>query len=326
MKKAQRKVTARMAGVTLVEIMVALAIGSFLLIGALQVYSQSREAYVVNESIARVQETAQFAMDTLEADVRMASNFGLQSRGFAIAGRSLDDNANPKNLLVPTTCGLSWSIDLDRPLEGTNNSYVLPCPATGGPKASSDSLTVRRATVAESAPQPGRLQIQSTRISGELFNDGVLPAGYDALSSETHDLLVNTYYVAADSSLIPGTPALRRKTLTSINGAPAIVDQEIAPGVENLQLQFGVDIDGDNTVDRYINPDDPIIDPAAVNFIADAKVITARIWLVIRSVSPEIGIQDNRLYTPGDVSLGMFSDQYRRMQVSKTVLLRNART
>ena len=62
---------ARQSGVTMVELMVALAIGSFLMIGAIQVYNQSRQAYVINDSIARVQETAQFAMDTIEADLRM---------------------------------------------------------------------------------------------------------------------------------------------------------------------------------------------------------------------------------------------------------------
>ena len=39
---------------TLVELLVALAIGSFLMIGAVQVYNQSRQAFVINESIARV--------------------------------------------------------------------------------------------------------------------------------------------------------------------------------------------------------------------------------------------------------------------------------
>ena len=61
---------------TLVELVVALAIGSFLMIGAIQVYNQSRQTFVINESIARVQETAQFAMETVEVDLRMASNCG----------------------------------------------------------------------------------------------------------------------------------------------------------------------------------------------------------------------------------------------------------
>ena len=82
------KAQTRQSGMTLVELLVALAIGSFLMVGAVQVYNQSRQAFVINESIARVQETAQFAMDTIESDLRMASNYGLQSRGLAIDGRS----------------------------------------------------------------------------------------------------------------------------------------------------------------------------------------------------------------------------------------------
>ena len=315
----------RQHGMTLVELLVALAIGSFLMVGAVQVYNQSRQAFVINESIARVQETAQFAMDTIEADLRMASNWGMHSRGQAIEGRSLIGDPNPLGLAAPGGCGATWALDLGRPVQGNNNLYNLPCGpvGAGGAQANSDIVTTRRATVAPTPLAGGRLQIQSTRIQGQIFDNGVVPAGFTPADSETHDLLVSTYYVASSSTLIPGVPSLRRKAL-GVGGA--VVDQEVAPGVENMQLQFGVDVDGDNTVDRYVNPGDPVIDPAAVNFIPDARIITARIWLVIRSVSPENGIQDNRLYAPGDVTLGTFNDRFRRMQVSKTVLLRNART
>jgi type IV pilus assembly protein PilW len=322
----------RQAGVTLVEIMVALAIGSFLMIGAVQVYNQSRQAYVINESIARVQETAQFAMDTIEADVRMASNWGRHSRGNAIEGRSLLVDANPKGLTEPVgatgSCGATWAFDLARPIAGDNNAYTLPCAPTGGAaaQAASDIVTTRRVTVAPTPPTVGRLQIQSTRIQGELFEDGAVPPTFDPARSETHDLLVNTYYVAADSALIPGVPTLRRKSLQIVGGAPAIVDQEVAPGVENLQLQFGVDVDGDNTVDRYVNPGSPILDPADALFIPGSRVITARIWLLVRGVEREAGIQDLRNYSPGDVALGAFNDAFRRLQISKTILLRNARS
>jgi type IV pilus assembly protein PilW len=95
----------KQAGLTLVELMVALAIGSFLIIGAIQIYSQSRQAFVVNESIARVQETAQFAMDTIEADLRMASNWGRNSRPLAVEGRSIAGTPNPNTLPEPNACG-----------------------------------------------------------------------------------------------------------------------------------------------------------------------------------------------------------------------------
>ncbi|MCH8335557.1 MAG: PilW family protein [Proteobacteria bacterium] len=320
------------AGITLVELMVALTIGSFLMIGAVQIYNQSRHAFVINESIARVQETAQFAMDTIEADLRMASNWGRHSRGAAIDGRSIiGGDLNPLALPAPVTCGAAWALDLGQPLVGSNNAYTLPCAATGGVQPNSDVITTRRATVLPATPKAGYLQIQTTRIQGELFADGNVPSGFniDPLIgpvSETHSLLVNSYYVAASSELIPGVPTLRRKMLTGGAGGPVIVDQEVAPGVENIQLQLGVDVDQDNTVDRYVNPGDPIFIPGDAAFIAGARVITARIWIVVRGITREAGIVDTVNYQPGDVTLGVFNDSFRRMQISKTILLRNART
>ena len=57
-----------------------------------------------------------------------------------------------------------------------------------------------------------------------------------------------------------------------------------------------------------------------------ARVITARVWLVVRGTTREVGIQDPTDYEPGNVDLGTYNDDVRRMQVSKTILLRNART
>jgi type IV pilus assembly protein PilW len=322
----------RQRGLTLVELMVALAIGSFLIIGAVQIYTQSRQAFVINESIARVQETAQFALDTIEADLRMASNWGRTSRGLSIEGRSLVDEPNPNGLPVPTDCGEDWAIDLGTPVDGFDNvsggsDIGLPCSPMVTGQQDSDVLTVRRASVNRVAPEAGRLHIQSTRIQGEIFaNPDVPPQFAPYPASETHRLMVSSYYVDADSELIPGVPTLRRKVLGTREGNPEIVDQEVAPGVENLQIQFGIDVNQDNTVDRYVNPGDESYDPEADGYIPGARVLTARIWLVVRGLTPEIGIEDQRAYNPGNANLGTFNDQLRRMQVSKTILLRNTRT
>ena len=127
-----KTMTTKQTGLTLVELMVALAIGSFLMIGAIQIYNQSRQAFVINESIARVQETAQFAMDTIEADLRMASNWGRNSRGLAVEGRSIIGDANPNGLPQPgANCAADWVLNLALPIDGTNNGYGLACAATG---------------------------------------------------------------------------------------------------------------------------------------------------------------------------------------------------
>lgn len=318
-------------GLTLVELMVALAIGSFLIIGAVQIYNQSRQSFVINESIARVQETAQFAMDTIEADLRMASNWGRTSRGLAVEGRSTTADSDPLNLLtagVTDACGPDWVLNLAVPVDGADNGYDLLCPAQGGAQAASDLITVRRASVNPVPPQAGRLQVQSTRVQGEVFNDGNVPPAFNPADSATHNLMVTSYYVAQPdpNTLIPGVPTLRRVVLTVNGGVSEIEDQEIAPGVENLQVQLGIDVDEDNTVDRYVNPGDEIYDPSAGGYVPGARVLTARVWLVVRGIDLELGIDDSRNYAPGNVNLGTFADNFRRLQVSKTILLRNSRT
>ena len=50
------------------------------------------------------------------------------------------------------------------------------------------------------------------------------------------------------------------------------------------------------------------------------------IWLVVRGTTIEVGIEDNVNYQPGDRTLGVQNDSFRRMMVSKTILLRNARS
>jgi len=323
-----RTMMTRQTGLTLVELMVALAIGSFLMIGAIQIYNQSRQAFVVNESIARVQETAQFAMDTIEADLRMASNWGRNSRGLAVEGRSIIGDANPNGLPQPgANCAVDWVLNLALPIDGTNNGYGLACAATGGNQANSDVVTIRRASVGATPLEAGRLQIQTTRIQGEIFADGAIPGGFTAADSATHNLIVTSYYVSPTSTLIAGVPTLRRHRLIGGGVAgPRIVDEEVAPGIENLQIQLGIDVDQDNTVDRYVNPGSAIYNPNAVGYIPGARVMTARIWMIVRGVSIEPGVQDARDYEPGDVDLGVPNDSFRRMQVSKTILLRNART
>lgn len=328
-RRNPRPATGRETGLTLIEVMVALAIGSFLIVGAVQIYTQSRQAYIINESVAKVQDTATFAMDAIESDLRMASNWGRMSRGLGIEGRSVLDDANPTGLALDpltTECGVEWVLDLAMPVDGDNNGYALPCPPAEVIQANSDHFVVRRATVNPVPLEAGRLQIQTTRVQGEVFNDGAIPGSFTPVDSATHNLMVTSYYVASDSDLIPGVPTLRRKVLRMVGGVARVDDEEIAPGVENLQIQFGLDVNEDNTVDRYVNPGDGVYDPDDAAYIPGARIITARVWLVVRGIDREVGLTDETVYTPGDVDLGQPADEFRRMQVSKTILLRNARS
>ena len=67
---------ARMAGLSLVEMMIAMVIGLVLMLGVIQVFTASQAASRLSEGAARVQENARFALDFLERDIRMAGHMG----------------------------------------------------------------------------------------------------------------------------------------------------------------------------------------------------------------------------------------------------------
>lgn len=66
----------RQRGLSLVELMVAVLIGTLLLLGLVQLFSASSAAYRANMGVARTQEGSRFAMDFLSRDIRMAGYMG----------------------------------------------------------------------------------------------------------------------------------------------------------------------------------------------------------------------------------------------------------
>ena len=67
------------AGMTLVEVMIAMLLGLFLVGGIMQVFASSRLTYRVHESTARMQETGRMALEVLSRDIRMADFWGCAS-------------------------------------------------------------------------------------------------------------------------------------------------------------------------------------------------------------------------------------------------------
>lgn len=65
-----------MLGVSLIELMVALLIGTVLVLGLVEVFAASRTAYQLSAGLARVQENGRFALDFLRRDLRMAGHLG----------------------------------------------------------------------------------------------------------------------------------------------------------------------------------------------------------------------------------------------------------
>jgi len=332
----EHKLGRRPLGVTLIELMVALAIGAFLMVGAVTVFLKARQTFRLTDSVARIQETGRFALEVIEPEIRMAHYWGLTTQTPAIEGRA---GAADPNGLGPDNCGTNWTIDFDKAVEGTNNAYTWACAAgpAGGNGASntSDTLVVRR--VSETAPamlKDDTLYLQTRRgPTSRLFTGTDPPAEFlpitAAAPSETRTVLVTGYYVGKSSALGATVPSLRRKVFAG-DTSNNVADEEILPGIEDLQIQFGVDTDpvgavNRGSIDRFVNPGDPILTPGNAAFIPDAEILAVRVWLRIRAESPEVGYTDTRTYAYADQNVAAPNDAYRRLVVMKTIYLRNAR-
>lgn len=79
-------------GVTIIELMIAMVLGLFLLAGVLTIFVSSKQAYRTNDALSRVQESGRFAMEFLSRDLR---NAGLT--GCANTDRIANTLNNPGN-------------------------------------------------------------------------------------------------------------------------------------------------------------------------------------------------------------------------------------
>ena len=81
MSMSMRNATrARMRGLSLVELMVAITIGAILLGGAITLFVNNRDTYKTTNELSRLQETARYALDMMVKDIRMAGYFGCADR------------------------------------------------------------------------------------------------------------------------------------------------------------------------------------------------------------------------------------------------------
>jgi type IV pilus assembly protein PilW len=101
---------------------------------------------------------------------------------------------------------------------------------------------------------------------------------------------------------------------------------ELVPGVENMQILYGVDTDGDRTANVYLRASD-------ITSVNQDQIVSARFSLLLRSPTEISPIANNTTYVLNGVTVGSnpsasasataFTDRRVRRVVDFTVNLRN---
>lgn len=301
------------SGFSLIELMVALTLGLLLTAAVGALFYSNKQNYNQNTLIAELQDNARFATEALSRDLEMAGFLGgildlsllqdddLPALG-ADCGPGQDGDAN------------GWAFDRST-IEFLNDVSVANavatygCLAGGRVLAGTDVLTVRRVSgqatdqIETTGTTPSLaangFYLRSNATVGALFFSGTEQASpNNGLPPTTPPYAFWEYYsrlyFVSPSTLDPDTgastgddiPTLYRAYLAD-QAAPAVLFEPLAEGVEDMQIAFGLDTDNDGVVNQYK------ADPSAAEI---SQALTARIQLLVRSVTPDRSYTNNKIY------------------------------
>lgn len=278
----------RVRGFSLIELMIALAIGLVVLAVLATVFSQTSSGRSELDRVSRLVENSRYAVDSIGDDVRHAGFYGT----FLPPTDAVYVDASPCtwNSLDVATIGWQPSVTPARfpaPLQGWDDPAAsgdldcLPNRLHG-----TDVLAIRRVSsepTAVGAVDAAGVYVQASQCIGDAV---LMQVSHDAskftLRTAACDAtkragirryFVRVYYVAScnDCDANDGIPTLKRMERDSA-GVRVIA---LAEGVENMQLEYGVDTTGSGEITSYR------ADAGAG--ITWADVVAVRAHLLVRS-------------------------------------------
>lgn len=342
MLKGGRPIVRQHRGFSLIELMIALTLGFVVLAGLATTFSASSRAREEADRASQQIESGRYAMQVLVEDLRLAGylgEFNVVQAGLALPAALPD----PCAIDLPT---LRSALPL--PVQGIDNGPAPACLA--GVRANTDVLVIRRASTCVSgapgcAAVAGAPYWQVSRCNaatqlGSLdpknwFRLDTTGANLDrqqrdcATPAATRQYLTHIYFIDSSNEPGDGVPTLKRAEL----GAGAFTVVPIADGVENLQVEYGIDTDGDGAPNVFT------ADPGTYNACAGAACVTnwsnvmsVKISLLVRSTTRSSDYTDGKTYALGLLasgavnSVGPFNDAFKRHVFQSEVRLINPST
>lgn len=190
---------------TLIEIMISLLLGAFLIGGVMKVFVSTRQTHNVLEELSRLQENGRFALDFIARDLRMADyrEFGCEAFAYVEPDRPLtgadDDTTNAFILNGTDSIAVRW--------------VTGPAPCSSGPNNKPYQIS-----------NGGNLNNGVTDIVEGVENMQIL---YGVDSDATLDGVAN-YYVPGTAANFPNAAAWARVVSVRVSLLLRTLDDNVA--------------------------------------------------------------------------------------------------
>ena len=337
MRKQNTRPTAKQTGVTVIEMMIAMAISLTLLAGILQIFINNNRTYKTQEAFARIQESGRFAIRFITEELRMAGYTGCGGRTIDVVNNAKTNGGSDTDIVSKFLGdGLGGYVYTDLPVAISDTVNLTSAEVA----ADTDIIQISRAdatgihVVSHSAANPttGNLQVEASAEGlfvagdylfvsdckgGDIFvTNGVSKTGptitiahgsvenvgpklsrFYGDDAQLSRLINSMYYIGTNPS---GQPSLFRY---SLGNAGSLTPVELVEGVEDMKVLYGEDLDGDGVANLFTTAD---------NIVAMEQVVSVRVTLVVRSLKDNLA---SKVSAKGDKRL--------RRSFTTTITIRN---
>lgn len=343
-------------GFSIVELMVALLLGLFLVSGVTGMYISSKQTYRMTDNLSRLQESLRFSLEFLSQDIRMA--------GY------LPCRFPPTNTNAIVNGTATWFLDYFnfgiRGFEGGVD--VFPPQIIGSVVAGTDAVAILKGGIYSSSltfhdvgantftlqnnfstsdfdigeiglvcdPRQASLFQISTAVPGTQTisygdNTNIAPGNSTTnIGSYGEDAQITAYepviYYISPSTQNPAVNSLKKRALVAavVGGLETarMDEEELLEGVESMQILYGLDVDNDQIADRFEAAND-----IAVN--EWPNVITVRLGLLMATDENVTAQVDTNTYNVAGTLISDSSaishpaDRKLRYVANTTINLRN---
>jgi type IV pilus assembly protein PilW len=210
----------RQLGLSLVELMVALVLGLILMFGIIQVFFASKQTYITNEAMARLQENGRFALEFMSRSARLAGYIEPVYTG-----------NKPLSLVRPLSASAC---------EGQPGIPTELCTSNGAGNASDSVSFIMQPTVVDGV----RRDCAGNQITGA------------TAAIINNSLIINQFSIIPAAGGNPAALGCRAYNITTSTWVAGTGLQRLVDGVDSIQVLYGVNTSADaRSANQYVSAD-----------------------------------------------------------------------
>lgn len=328
-----RRVPRRQRGVTLVEVMTASMLGVMLTASLAVVYVQGSRGSRQDINIATMLDELGYATAFLVQDLEMAGYWGQVHDPSAVdtdGSLAVDEDCGPSGSAGWAYADRGALAVLDNPT-GAQVEAAHSCIPAADVVAGADVIAIKRVLGRVAATHAavgdlvsGTVYLRTHDRAGALYLHGAGTPGGISAPFENREYRPSIYYVqrySTNPDEAPAVPTLCRRTLEYAEGRePTFVRECFAQGIENLQVEVGIDTDEDGSANYFTSAPD-------AGELSRASLV--RLYLLGRTLRPDVDYRNEKTYQLGNAppfTPTGAAVQYYRKTLSTEVILRNPRS